>query len=96
MNGSTKIADTHRQRMAVVYIRQSDPKQVLQNRESGHNQRALQVRLRELGWPARQQDRTAHGRERHPDRGGCGQRLGGGVGPGGADDGAGDAAEEAG
>lgn len=52
MNGSTKIADTHRQRMAVVYIRQSDPKQVLQNRESGHNQRALQVRLRELGWPA--------------------------------------------
>jgi len=52
MNGSTKIADTHRQRMAVVYIRQSDPKQVLNNRESGYNQRALQVRLRELGWPA--------------------------------------------
>ena len=52
MNGSTKIGDTHRQRTAVVYVRQSDPKQVLQNRESGHNQRALQVRLRDLGWPA--------------------------------------------
>jgi len=73
MNGSAKIAETHRERMAVVYIRQSDPKQVLQNRESGHNQRALQGRLRELGWPANRihlldddqgrSGRTAEGRE---------------------------------
>jgi DNA invertase Pin-like site-specific DNA recombinase len=73
MTGSNKIADTHRQRLAVVYVRQSDPKQVLHNRESGHNQRALQQRLRELGWPANrirridedqgQSGRSAEGRE---------------------------------
>jgi Resolvase, N terminal domain len=50
MNGSSKILATHRQRQGVVYIRQSDPKQVLKNRESGFNQRALQERLLELGW----------------------------------------------
>ncbi len=50
MNGSTKIQATHRQRLGVVYIRQSDPRQVLKNRESGFNQRALQERLLELGW----------------------------------------------
>jgi DNA invertase Pin-like site-specific DNA recombinase len=50
MNGSAKIQATHRQRLAVVYVRQSDPKQVLNNRESGLNQRALKGRLVELGW----------------------------------------------
>ena len=50
MNDSLKIQALHRQRQAVVYIRQSDPKQVLNNRESGHNQRALRERLLELGW----------------------------------------------
>jgi DNA invertase Pin-like site-specific DNA recombinase len=50
MNGAAKIQATHRQRLAVVYIPQSDPKQVLKNRESGLNQRALQERLVELGW----------------------------------------------
>jgi DNA invertase Pin-like site-specific DNA recombinase len=50
MNGSAKIQATHRQRLAVVYVRQSDPKQVLKNRESGLNQRALKGRLIELGW----------------------------------------------
>ena len=50
MNGSAKIQATHRQRLAVVYVRQSDPKQVLNNRESGLNQRALKGRLTELGW----------------------------------------------
>src|SRR5262249_39369295 len=49
VNGSTKIQATHRQRLAVVYVRQSDPKQVLNNRESGLNQRALKERLIELG-----------------------------------------------
>jgi DNA invertase Pin-like site-specific DNA recombinase len=50
MNGAAKIQATHRQRLAVVYVRQSDPKQVLKNRESGLNQRALKERLVELGW----------------------------------------------
>jgi hypothetical protein len=31
MNGSTKILPTHRQRQAVVYLRQSSPQQVLRN-----------------------------------------------------------------
>jgi DNA invertase Pin-like site-specific DNA recombinase len=50
MSGAAKIQPTHHQRLAVVYIRQSDPKQVLKNRESGLNQRALKERLLELGW----------------------------------------------
>jgi len=50
MNGSAKIQASHYQRLAVLYIRQSDPKQVLKNRESGLNQRALRERLVELGW----------------------------------------------
>jgi DNA invertase Pin-like site-specific DNA recombinase len=54
VNGSTKIQASHRQRQGVVYIRQSDPKQVLKNRESGFNQRALQERLLELGWKRNQ------------------------------------------
>jgi DNA invertase Pin-like site-specific DNA recombinase len=54
MNGSTKILPTHLNRQAVVYLRQSDPKQVRHNRESAVNQRALQERLRELGWKKEQ------------------------------------------
>lgn len=54
MNGSAKIAASHRERLAIVYVRQSDPKQVLKNRESGLNQRALKERLVELGWKAGQ------------------------------------------
>jgi DNA invertase Pin-like site-specific DNA recombinase len=50
MNGSAKIQASHRGRLAVVYVRQSDPKQVLNNRESGLNQRALRERLLTLGW----------------------------------------------
>ena len=50
MNGSAKILPTHRQRQAVVYLRQSSPKQVLENRESAVNQRALRERLLALGW----------------------------------------------
>ncbi len=50
MNGSAKVQATHRERLAVVYVRQSDPKQVLKNRESGLNQRALKERLIEQGW----------------------------------------------
>ncbi len=50
MNGSNKILPSHLNRQAVVYLRQSDPKQVRQNRESAVNQRALRERLLELGW----------------------------------------------
>ncbi len=51
MNGSMKIQAGHLERQAVVYVRQSSPQQVLRNRESGINQRALRERLVELGWP---------------------------------------------
>ena len=51
MNGSLKIQAGHLERRAVVYVRQSSPQQVLRNRESGLNQRALRERLVELGWP---------------------------------------------
>jgi DNA invertase Pin-like site-specific DNA recombinase len=54
MNGSVKIMSTHLDRQAVVYLRQSDPKQVRENRESAINQRALKERLRELGWKEKQ------------------------------------------
>jgi DNA invertase Pin-like site-specific DNA recombinase len=54
MNGSIKIQPTHLERQAIVYIRQSDPQQVLKNRESGFNQRALRERLLELGWKKHQ------------------------------------------
>ena len=50
MTGATKIRPTHRERQAVVYLRQSSPKQVLHHKESAINQRALQDRLHELGW----------------------------------------------
>lgn len=54
MNVTEKIAAVHLQRQAVVYLRQSSPKQVLQHRESAANQRALTERLRAFGWPSRQ------------------------------------------
>ena len=50
MHGSIKIQTTHLNRQAIVYLRQSDPKQVRENRESAINQRALKERLLELGW----------------------------------------------
>jgi len=54
MHGSIKIQTTHLSRQAIVYLRQSDPKQVRENRESAINQRALKERLLELGWKASQ------------------------------------------
>jgi len=47
---SLKITPTHLERKAVVYIRQSTPKQVRMNTESQHNQRALVERAQSLGW----------------------------------------------
>lgn len=54
MHGSIKIQVTHLNRQGIVYIRQSDPKQVREHRESAVNQRALRERLLELGWKASQ------------------------------------------
>lgn len=49
--GSEKIAARHRERLAYVYIRQSTPKQVRENRAGQENQYALVERAVALGWP---------------------------------------------
>jgi DNA invertase Pin-like site-specific DNA recombinase len=54
MTVSTKVSQTHLDRTAVLYLRQSSTKQVLQNKESAANQRALAHRLHELGWAKEQ------------------------------------------
>ncbi len=52
--GIAKITSTHLERLAVVYVRQSSPKQVREHQESQTNQRALVERAGALGWhPAR-------------------------------------------
>jgi DNA invertase Pin-like site-specific DNA recombinase len=51
---STKVTSAHRQRVAVVYVRQSTPGQVEHHRESTARQYALAERARELGWTAEQ------------------------------------------
>jgi serine/threonine protein phosphatase PrpC/DNA invertase Pin-like site-specific DNA recombinase len=48
---SEKIQATHRERRAVVYVRQSSPRQVIEHPESGRRQRDLYQRALELGWP---------------------------------------------
>jgi DNA invertase Pin-like site-specific DNA recombinase len=45
-----KILNRHRERLAVVYIRQSTPRQVLENRESTDLQYQLARRAVDLGW----------------------------------------------
>jgi len=49
---SSKIRDRHWERLAIVYIRQSSPHQVLENRESRERQYALAKLAQQLGWPA--------------------------------------------
>lgn len=49
---SEKITAHHRERRAYVYIRQSTPKQVRENRAGQENQYALVERATALGWPA--------------------------------------------
>jgi DNA invertase Pin-like site-specific DNA recombinase len=49
--GSTKIDARHRQRAAVVYVRQSTAHQVLHHQESTKVQYSLVERAVELGWP---------------------------------------------
>src|SRR5436309_14164836 len=48
---SAKVRDWHRQRKALVYIRQSTPQQVLDHRESADRQYGLVHRAAALGWP---------------------------------------------
>jgi DNA invertase Pin-like site-specific DNA recombinase len=48
---SSKILDLHLDRLAVVYVRQSDPQQVLNHRESRERQYALADHAAALGWP---------------------------------------------
>ena len=52
MSEHAKITAGHRQRRAVVYVRQSTPGQVERNTESSARQYALAERAVELGWPA--------------------------------------------
>jgi DNA invertase Pin-like site-specific DNA recombinase len=48
---SAKIQAAHLQRLAVVYVRQSSPKQVLEHRESTARQYAFADQAVALGWP---------------------------------------------
>ena len=48
---TTKIQSTHQERIAFVYVRQSTPIQVIENRESTERQYRLRDRAVELGWP---------------------------------------------
>lgn len=52
MNTSELITLQHLTRLAVIYIRQSSPQQVLSNQESLRLQYALRQRAQELGWSA--------------------------------------------
>jgi DNA invertase Pin-like site-specific DNA recombinase len=49
--GSSKIGPAQLERLAIVYIRQSSPQQVLDHRESRARQYALADYAQELGWP---------------------------------------------
>src|SRR5258707_8319801 len=48
---SSKILDLHLDLLAIVYVRQSDPQQVLNHRESRERQYALAEIAAAWGWP---------------------------------------------
>src|ERR1700746_3416608 len=48
---TTQIQSTHCERLAFVYVRQSTPWQVIENRESTERQYHLRERAIDLGWP---------------------------------------------
>src|SRR5687768_238511 len=50
MTSSDVIQSIHRQRLAIVYIRQSSPSQVIANQESLKLQYGLAARARHCGW----------------------------------------------
>jgi DNA invertase Pin-like site-specific DNA recombinase len=49
---STKIREEHAAKLAIVYVRQSSPQQVVENQESRARQYALADFAKTLGWPA--------------------------------------------
>ena len=49
---TTKIQPGHQERLAIVYVRQSSPQQVLEHRESAELQYDLVRQAVALGWPA--------------------------------------------
>src|SRR4051794_2696679 len=49
--GLGKVSDRHRDRLAVVYVRQSTPGQVRRHRESAGLQYGLVERAEAMGWP---------------------------------------------
>ena len=51
INSNAKIRTEHIERWAYVYVRQSDPAQVLEHQESTRRQYELKQRARQLGWP---------------------------------------------
>jgi DNA invertase Pin-like site-specific DNA recombinase len=54
MSPSLKLQPRHLQLQAIVYVRQSTQRQVLENQESTRRQYQLAERARQLGWPAPQ------------------------------------------
>src|SRR3954454_6678873 len=52
LRSTSKIRDQHLDRLAMVYVRQSSPQQVIENRESRERQYALAQFAQRLGWPA--------------------------------------------
>jgi DNA invertase Pin-like site-specific DNA recombinase len=52
LRSASKIQPRHLDRLAMVYVRQSTPQQVLENRESRERQYALAQFAQRLGWPA--------------------------------------------
>src|SRR5215203_3863941 len=52
LRSTSKIREQHLDRLAMVYVRQSSPQQVLENRESRERQYALAQLAQRLGWPA--------------------------------------------
>ena len=54
MTPSPKIEPRHQRLQAIVYIRQSTPKQVQNNQESTRRQYQLAERARQMGWAASQ------------------------------------------
>lgn len=53
MNSKVKIRTEHTERWAYVYVRQSDPTQVLEHQESTRRQYELKQRAQQLGWSDR-------------------------------------------
>lgn len=52
LRAASKIRDVHLDRLALVYVRQSSPQQVIENRESRERQYALADFAQRLGWAA--------------------------------------------